>query len=53
MLQEGPDAAKLRKKVIDQQVEMASMRRVMKAITKSAISIKAACGSNTGKPTGC
>jgi hypothetical protein len=30
MLQEDPDAAKLRKKVIDQQVEMASMRAVMK-----------------------
>src|SRR5215472_2743128 len=34
MLQEEPDAAKLRKKVVDQQVEMASMRRVMKGIAK-------------------
>jgi uncharacterized small protein (DUF1192 family) len=33
-LQEEPDAAKLRKKVIDQQVEMASMRRAMKGIAK-------------------
>src|SRR6516165_3303653 len=31
-LQEDPDAAKLRKKVVDQQVEMASMRQVMKKI---------------------
>jgi len=34
MLQEEPDAAKLRKKVADQQVELASMRRVMKEIAK-------------------
>jgi hypothetical protein len=34
MLQEEPDAAKLRKKVIDQQVEIALMRKVMKKITK-------------------
>src|SRR5262249_27163039 len=34
MLQEEPDATKLRKKVVDQQVEMASMRRVMKEIAK-------------------
>src|SRR5262249_58397710 len=34
MLQEEPDAAKLRKKVVDLQVEMASMRRVMKKIAK-------------------
>jgi len=34
MLQEEPDAAKLRKKVADQQAEMASMRRVMKEIAK-------------------
>jgi hypothetical protein len=34
MLQEGADAAKLRKKVIDQQVQVASMRRVMKEIAK-------------------
>jgi hypothetical protein len=34
MLQEQPDAAKLRKKVIDQAVEMAAMRRVMKEIAK-------------------
>jgi len=33
-LQEDPDAAKLRKKVADQQVELASMRRVMKEIAK-------------------
>jgi hypothetical protein len=33
-LQEEPDAAKLRKKVIDQQAEMASMRQVMKKIAK-------------------
>jgi hypothetical protein len=34
MLQEEPDAAKLRKKVADQQVEMAAMRREMKEIAK-------------------
>jgi hypothetical protein len=34
MLKEEPDVAKLRKKVVDQQVEMAAMRREMKAITK-------------------
>jgi hypothetical protein len=34
MLQEEPDAAKLRKKIVDQQVEMASMRRAMKEIAK-------------------
>src|SRR5262249_1176243 len=34
MLQEEPDAAKLRKKVVDQQVEMASLRRAMKEIAK-------------------
>jgi chromosome segregation ATPase len=34
MLQEEPDAAKLRKKVIDQQVELASLRRVVKQIGK-------------------
>jgi len=34
MLQEEPDAAKLRKKVADQKMEMASMRRVMKEIAK-------------------
>src|SRR5262249_44652307 len=34
MLQEKPDAAKLCEKVVDQQVEMASMRRVMKEIAK-------------------
>jgi hypothetical protein len=34
MLQEEPDAAKLRKKVIDQQTEMASMRAAMKGIAK-------------------
>src|SRR5262245_65396977 len=33
-LQEEPDAAKLRKKVVDLRVEMASMRRVMKKIAK-------------------
>src|SRR5262245_22816097 len=33
-LQEEPDTAKLRKKIVDQQVEMASMRRVMKKIAK-------------------
>src|SRR5262249_10752174 len=34
MLQEEPDTAKLRKKIVDQQVEMASMRRVMKEVAK-------------------
>jgi chromosome segregation ATPase len=34
MLAEAPDVAKLRKKVIDLQVEMASMRKTMKAIAK-------------------
>jgi hypothetical protein len=34
MLQEEPDAAKLRKKVVDQQVEMASMRATMKQAAK-------------------
>ena len=33
-LQEEPDAAKLRKKVVDQQVEMTSLRRVMRKIAK-------------------
>jgi hypothetical protein len=34
MLQQEPDTAKLRKKIVDQQVEMAAMRRAMKAIAK-------------------
>src|SRR5215469_7240990 len=34
MLQEEPAAAKLRKKVVDQQVELAAMRRTMKEIAK-------------------
>jgi hypothetical protein len=34
MLQEEPDAARLRKKVIDQQIEMASLRAAMKRIAK-------------------
>jgi len=34
MLAEEPDAARLRKKVVDQQVEVTSMRRVMKKIAK-------------------
>jgi hypothetical protein len=34
MLQEEPDAAKLRKKVVDQQVKMASMRRNIKQLIK-------------------
>jgi len=34
MLQEQPDAANLRKKIVDQQVEMAAMRRIMKEIAK-------------------
>jgi len=33
-LQEEPDAAKLRQKVVDQQAEMASMRRAMKRIAE-------------------
>jgi hypothetical protein len=33
-LQEEPDVAKLRKKVIDQQAQMASLRRAMKGIAK-------------------
>jgi hypothetical protein len=33
-LQEEPDMAKLRKKVVDQQVEMASMRREIKRLAK-------------------
>lgn len=34
MLQEEPDTAKLRKKIVDQQAEMASMRKAMKEIAK-------------------
>jgi hypothetical protein len=34
MLAEAPDAAKLRKKVVDQQVEMNSMRQAMKRVAK-------------------
>jgi hypothetical protein len=34
MLKEEPDAAKLRKKIIDQQTEMASLRQAMKQIAK-------------------
>jgi hypothetical protein len=34
MLQLDPDAAKLRKKVVDQQVEMAGLRRVLKQTAK-------------------
>jgi hypothetical protein len=34
MLQEEPDAAKLRKKVVEQQVEMVSLRRDLKQITR-------------------
>ena len=34
MLEEEPDLAKLRKKIVDQQVEMAAMRRAMKEIAK-------------------
>jgi chromosome segregation ATPase len=34
MLQEEPDAAKLRKKVVDQQTEMASLRRALKRVAK-------------------
>jgi hypothetical protein len=34
LLKEEPDAAKLRKQVVDQQTEMASLRRVMKEIAK-------------------
>jgi hypothetical protein len=34
MLQEEPDAAKLRKKIVELQAEMASMRRAMKEIAK-------------------
>jgi hypothetical protein len=34
MLQEDPDTAKLRKKVVEQQVEMASLRQAMKRIAK-------------------
>ena len=34
MLQEEPDAAKLRKKVIDQQIEMAGLRRNIKLLVK-------------------
>jgi hypothetical protein len=33
-LQEEPDAAKLRKKVIDQQVEMASLRQELRRVVK-------------------
>jgi len=33
-LQEEPDATKLRKKVVDQQVEMASLRHAMKQVAK-------------------
>jgi hypothetical protein len=41
MLQEEPDAAKLRKKVVDQQVEMASMRAAMKRAAKERDEYKA------------
>jgi hypothetical protein len=34
MLQEEPDAAKLRKKVVDQQTEMAGLRRAFKRTAK-------------------
>jgi hypothetical protein len=34
MLQEEPDATKLRKKVIDQQVQMASLRRELRMVVK-------------------
>jgi hypothetical protein len=34
MLQEEPDAAKLRKKIVDQQVEMASLRKAFKRAAK-------------------
>src|SRR5262249_39832905 len=34
MLQEEPNAAKLRKKIVDQQVEMASMRQAMRRVAK-------------------
>ena len=40
-LQEEPDVAKLRKKVVEQQVEMASLRRVMKKIAKERDQYKA------------
>jgi len=41
MLQEEPDAAKLRKKFVDQQVEMANLRQVMKKIAKERDQYKA------------
>jgi len=41
MLQEEPDAAKLRKKVVDQQVEMASLRRAFKQTAKERDQYKA------------
>jgi hypothetical protein len=40
MLQEAPDAAKLRKKVVEQQVEMASMRQAMKKVASAHESIQ-------------
>jgi len=40
-LQEEPDAAKLRKKVVDQQVEMANLRRVLKKTAKERDQYKA------------
>jgi hypothetical protein len=41
MLQEEPDAAKLRKKVIDQQVENANLRRVLKQTAKERDKLQA------------
>jgi hypothetical protein len=45
MLQEDPDAAKLRKKVVDQQVEMASLRQAMKRIAKERDKLQVRVGS--------
>jgi hypothetical protein len=42
MLQEEPDAAKLRKKIVELQVELASQRRAMKESPRSVMSIKGA-----------
>jgi hypothetical protein len=45
MLQEDPDAAKLRKKVVEQQVEMASLRQAMKRIAKERDKLQVRVGS--------
>jgi hypothetical protein len=45
MLQEEPDAAKLRKKVVDQRVEMASLRQEMRRLAKERDKYRMQCTS--------